>query len=143
MVTRQRLIGRVTQQIGVAALLAAAVISCSSGGSSEPAGLSGPYQVSGVRILPSGIGDSRVLKFTVVSSTPDRVIFDFDSGDVARPLPARDTAVVAGDYYTVSWNGNSTFNFALSFKSSGCIGYDVTGAGDRIQWATCTIQAGR
>jgi hypothetical protein len=143
MMTRQGLIGRLPQQLGLAALLAAAAISCSSGASSDPTALSGPYQVSGVRILPSGTGDSRVIKFTVVSATPDRVIFDFDSGDVARSLPARDTAVVAGDYYTVSWNGNSTFNFALSFKSGACIGYDVTGAGDRIQWATCTIQAGR
>ncbi|MGH7581672.1 MAG: hypothetical protein ACREL5_00430 [Gemmatimonadales bacterium] len=129
-------------QLAVIAGLAFAAISCSGEPAPDNSQLAGSYQISGVRVLPNGTGDARVLKITIVDASPARVVFDFDSGDVAARLPARDTAVSTDDHYAAHWIGNGAYNHALTFNGTDCTGHDIDGVGAATDWATCNIQQG-
>jgi len=123
--------------------LALSAAACSGTPAPDLNQLSGDYQLSGVGMMLTGIGDAHVVKITVISSTSAGVILDIDSADVNRRLPVRDTAYVSGDHYTLTWTGGGAFSYSLVFNASDCTGYDVTTGGDRIAWATCSILRGR
>lgn len=126
--------------MALAAVAAGACIACSSGAPVVTNTLSGNYEITGIRVLPNNTGDARELTISVVSVNANRVVFDFLSGDINRPVPVRDTAVASGDRYEVTWIGSAEFNHVVSFDASTCSGSDIDGAGAAAPWATCAIR---